>query len=127
VYVVVLVGQTSRLPSAATGPTPWLIETFVAPLVDQRSVEHLPRSMVDGSATKREIVGLGGAGFGCSTGLGFGGGGGGTGPLFLQPSANISNENATRLTLNARLLILNSCLLVLLKICLTVCSTQASR
>jgi hypothetical protein len=64
----------------------------VAPLMDQRSVEDCPGSMVDGSAVKLLITGAAGGG-GAVVTVGGGGGGGGGGAFFAQPAAN--NASAT--------------------------------
>jgi hypothetical protein len=82
---------------------PGSIDTSVALLVDHRSVEDWPRWMVDGSATKVEMDGFGGAG--ASLGGGGGGGGGAGGVFFLHPAAIRNSENAKTITLIFRLFI----------------------
>jgi hypothetical protein len=62
----------------------------VAPLMDQRSVEDCPGSMVDGSAVKLLITGAAAVGGAVAAGAG-GGGGGGGGAFFAHPTANNSS------------------------------------
>jgi hypothetical protein len=80
--------------------------TSVAFATDQRSVDDCPRSTVEGSAEKLEMVGFTGAGFGFSAGGG-GGGGGGAGGFLRQPAAPKRNTKAKTMTLNLRIFILN--------------------
>lgn len=55
VYSVVSVGLTTVLPEAETTPMPWLIETVVAPVVDQVRVEVWPAVIVDGDAVSLAV------------------------------------------------------------------------
>ena len=52
VYVVVLVGETDRVPEVETEPIPGLIDTLVAFDDDQLSVELPPLLIVLGDADK---------------------------------------------------------------------------
>ena len=58
VYVVVLLGDTERVPHGGTPPIPGLIDMLEAFDDDQLSVELLPRLIVLGDA---EILTVGGA------------------------------------------------------------------
>lgn len=55
VYVVVAVGATVVEPEAATAPTPGLIETPVAPVVDQLKVLVCPDVMLVGLALSEAV------------------------------------------------------------------------
>src|ERR1700722_13188270 len=56
-YVVVLLGNTVRLPLVCTVPNAGSIDTVVAPVTDQRSVADCPRSIEDGSAVNCAMTG----------------------------------------------------------------------
>jgi hypothetical protein len=73
VYVVVLVGNTWRVPFAATVPMPLSMVLSVALATDQVNVADWPRWMERGSAPKAVIRAAGAAG---------GGGGGGGSTVF---------------------------------------------
>src|SRR6516225_4371933 len=75
VYVVVLPGETVRLPLLCTAPMPWSMVISVAFWVAQFNVADCPRSIVRGSPVKLVITGFAGGGGGNSC-LGGGGGGG---------------------------------------------------
>jgi hypothetical protein len=60
--VVVEAGEQEVLPEAATAPIPGAMETDVAPLVFQLSVELPPELMLDGLAVKLFITGGAGGG-----------------------------------------------------------------
>jgi hypothetical protein len=87
------VGDTERVPRAATVPIAGLIVTSVASLTVHRSVEDCPRSMVEGSAVNCTVGAFGGGGASVCAGGGGGGGGGGA-AFFLQPAANRNIDNA---------------------------------
>jgi hypothetical protein len=106
VYVVVLVGNTWRVPLAETVPIPGAIDTSVASLTSHFRVADWPRSIELGSAEKLMLGAFGGAGGGVTTGFG-GGGGGGGGAFFLHPAAIKNNDTATSTILIFLLLILN--------------------
>ena len=55
VYVVVAVGDTLRLPDAATVPIPWLMVTDVAFAVLHVSVDDCPELMVVGDADSEAV------------------------------------------------------------------------
>lgn len=57
VYVVEEDGDTDFVPEADTVPTPWLMETEVAPLTAHESVELLPEVIEAGLAEKLVISG----------------------------------------------------------------------
>lgn len=57
-----VVGLTLTLPPA-TAPTPWLIDSDVAPVTFQASVEDPPAVIVAGVAVNDEITGALGGGF----------------------------------------------------------------
>lgn len=57
VYVVVEEGDTDFVPEVDTVPTPWLMETEVAPLTVHDSVELLPEVIEAGLAVKLVISG----------------------------------------------------------------------
>jgi len=106
VYVVVSLGNTWRVPETLTGPMPGWMETSVASLTIQRSVEDCPRSIVLGSATNCWMLGaFGGGGAGCSGGGGGGGGGGGA--FFLHPATNSIKDRLNRMLVMFRVFILN--------------------
>src|SRR5271154_1261778 len=67
------------------------MDMSVALLVDQRSVEDCPGSMVDGSAVKLSTTGAAEGGGAVATGVGAGGGGGGGIFFGAQPAANSSS------------------------------------
>src|ERR1700733_5775787 len=66
------------------------MDISVAPLMDQRSVEDCPGSIVDGSAVKLLITGAATVGGAMATGAD-GGGGAGGGTFLAQPAANNSS------------------------------------
>ena len=78
-------GDTDREPLVLTSPMSWLMETLVAAVVVQDSVEDWPLSIVVG-LDDRVAVGA------TARGGGGGGGGGATGAFFLHPPANTSNK-----------------------------------
>jgi hypothetical protein len=83
------------------------IETLVAPVTVQVSVDDWPRSIDDGSAAN-EILGAGGGGGGGAGCTGAGGGGGaGAGAFFLHPTANIANVRQMPMVLILRLVNMN--------------------
>jgi hypothetical protein len=51
-YVVVELGDTSCVPDEDTSPTPWFIETVVAPDVAHASVAELPEAIDEGETVK---------------------------------------------------------------------------
>ena len=55
------VGLTDRVPDAATVPMPWLIETLVALVLDQVSVEAAPGVIEAGEALSVTVGSGGGA------------------------------------------------------------------
>jgi hypothetical protein len=59
VYVVVAVGLTDVLVVPVTGPTPWSIESVVAPVTLQESVELAPGAIDAGDAVNDAITGTG--------------------------------------------------------------------
>jgi hypothetical protein len=66
------------------------IETLLASVAVQVSVDDWPRSIDEGSAVNDVMLGAAGGG-GAGAATGGGGGGGGGGAFFLQPAANIAN------------------------------------
>ena len=60
VKVVVVVGLTEVL-EPATAPTPWSMETEVAPVKFQASTDDPPAVMFEGEAVKEPITGTGNA------------------------------------------------------------------
>ena len=59
VYVVVVAGLTDVLVVPVTTPTPWSIESVVAPVTLQESVELAPGAIEVGDAVKDAITGTG--------------------------------------------------------------------
>jgi len=57
VYVFVYAGDTLSSPSGATAPTPWSMETDVAPPTCHCSVAKPPGTMLVGYTEKRSITG----------------------------------------------------------------------
>src|SRR5262245_13522946 len=85
------------------------MEISVAPTTSQRRVADRPFSMLDGSAIKREMMGLAGGCFGAA-GVGAGGGAAamGIGAFFLQPAANKPSESPAEKTMRVTLRLLIS-------------------
>jgi hypothetical protein len=78
------------------------MDISVALLMDQRSVEDCPGSMVDGSAAKLVITGAAGGGGVVTTGAGGGGVDAAGGTFLAQPAANsTSATNSTAPNLEA--------------------------
>src|SRR5579862_3350565 len=82
------------------------METLLASVTLQVSVDDWPRSIDEGSATNETVGDAGGGGAGAGAGAG-GGGGGGAGTFFLQPAANIASTTAKAMRLIFRLLNMN--------------------
>ncbi len=57
VYTVVLIDDTSRVPEIGTTPTPWFMETEVAPVTFHCSIEEYPTLTLSGLAVKLTITG----------------------------------------------------------------------
>jgi hypothetical protein len=58
IYMVVTVGETVVEPLKATLPTPWSINTLLAPLTDHERVQTPPASMIAGLAVNVLTTGL---------------------------------------------------------------------
>jgi len=101
VYVVVFVGNTWRVPLAATVPMPLSIVLSVALATDQVNVADWPRWMERGSAPKLVMRAAGAAGGGGGAGVTTGGGGGaGAGTFFLHAVTVIINTTANTAALS---------------------------
>ena len=103
-------GNTRRVPLACMEPIPLSMEMLLASVTFQLKVEDWPRSIEEGSATNRVMLGAAGGGAGAAAGGG-GGGGGGGGAFFLHPAANNANIRQTPMVLIFRLSNMNLSLL----------------
>ncbi len=107
-YVVVLLGNTWRVPLFGTVPSPGSIDTDVASLTDQRKVADCPRSIEVGSAENETTTAALEVSVVVVVVVVDGAGGGGVvamGVFFLHPAAKVINN--TLINIVARFCILN--------------------